>query len=86
MKFLAQVLVLLKPDLLDPQGKAVEKAIQGLGLKSASGTRVGKVIRFFLDGESKEKASKDVERISKTLLANPVVEDTEIEIRELGEQ
>ena len=85
MKFYAEVIVMLKPDLLDPQGKAIEKSMRYLGLESVQNTRVGKVIRFSIEKDTREKALEDVKRIARILLSNPVIEDTEIEIKEEGE-
>lgn len=84
MKFKAQVIVMLKPDLLDPQGKAVQKSMKDLGLEGIEDTRVGKVIRFFIEKDTRESAIKEVKSIAKTLLSNPVIEDTEIEIKEVS--
>jgi phosphoribosylformylglycinamidine synthase len=83
MKFSVQVLVMLKPDLLDPQGKAVERAMKDLGLLGVEETKVGKVIRFKLESKSKEEAEERVREIARTLLSNPVIEDFEVEVREL---
>ncbi|MDW8141346.1 MAG: phosphoribosylformylglycinamidine synthase subunit PurS, partial [Candidatus Bipolaricaulota bacterium] len=51
-EFVVRVLVEPKPELLDPQGQAVERALKELGLTTVSQTRVGKLIKFKLKAVS----------------------------------
>jgi phosphoribosylformylglycinamidine synthase subunit PurS len=63
--------VMLKPEILDPQGQAVANALPSLGVDGVSAVRIGKRIEIDFDGEPDlEKARK----IADTLLANPVIE------------
>lgn len=74
------VKVRLKPSLLDPQGKAVHQALQHLGLTAIEGVRIGKLIELEVeDGQDRETVRKLVEDASRKLLANPVMEDFDIE-------
>ncbi|WP_456470387.1 phosphoribosylformylglycinamidine synthase subunit PurS [Caminibacter sp.] len=72
----------LKKGVLDPQGKAVLHALETLGFKDVKDVRVGKQIIIDIDTEDKEKAVKEAEEMAKELLANPVIENYEIEVKE----
>jgi len=78
----AIVNVHLKKGVLDPQGKAVHHALETLGFKNVKDVRVGKQIIIELDAKNKEEAKKEVEEMAKELLANPVIENYEIEVKE----
>jgi phosphoribosylaminoimidazole-succinocarboxamide synthase len=79
--YLVKVQVLPKKDILDPQGQAVEKALSSLGYKSVSGLRIGKEIVFNIEANSSGEAKKIVNEMCERLLANPVIEDFNIEIK-----
>ncbi|WP_457560239.1 phosphoribosylformylglycinamidine synthase subunit PurS [Caminibacter sp.] len=72
----------LKKGVLDPQGKAVLHALQTLGFKNVEDVRVGKQIIINIKTDSKEEALKEAEEMAKELLANPVIENYEIEVKE----
>ena len=72
----------LKKGVLDPQGKAVLHALETLGFKDVKDVRVGKQILIDIDTDDKEKAIKEAEEMAKELLANPVIENYEIEVKE----
>lgn len=76
----AKVHITLKPGVLDPQGKAIEGALKGLGFAGASGVRQGKVIELSVDEASEAAARARVEEMCKKLLANPVMENYSIEL------
>jgi phosphoribosylformylglycinamidine synthase subunit PurS len=65
--------VLLKREILDPQGRAVEQALPGLGYHPASEVRVGKHLEMVVDADGDELASQ-VERMCEGFLTNPVIE------------
>jgi phosphoribosylformylglycinamidine synthase len=75
----ATVLVRPKSGILDPQGEAVERALEHLGF-SVSGARVGKVVDLEVDGDDEAAARDQVERMCEQLLANPLIESYEIEL------
>ncbi len=77
----ATVCVTLKPGLLDAQGKTVKSALESLGFKGIQDVRIGKYIEMELNGVKAAVARKDVERMCKRLLANPVVETYRIEVQ-----
>jgi phosphoribosylformylglycinamidine synthase len=76
----ARITITLKSGVLDPQGKAIEGALAGLGFDGASGVRQGKVIEMKLDETNEAAARAKVEEMCKKLLANPVMENYAIEI------
>lgn len=76
----AKITVTLKSGVLDPQGKAIEGALKGLGFENASDVRQGKVIEIRLDAADEAAARAEAEEMCKKLLANPVMEEYSIEI------
>ncbi len=75
----ATVLVRPKEGILDPQGQAVESALEHLGF-SVSHARVGKVVDLEVDAASADEARAQVERMCEQLLANPLMESYEVEV------
>lgn len=78
MKFTFEVLVRLKPGLLDPQGKAVEGALPTMGWTNVSAVRVGKHVELTVEAPGKEAAEAQVEEMARQLLSNPVIEEFQI--------
>lgn len=78
-----QVLVRLKPDVLDVQGKAIERAIAEGGVADVSAVRVGKLIELDLPVTSVEQARELLAPLCRSMLANTVIED--FEIRAVGD-
>jgi phosphoribosylformylglycinamidine synthase subunit PurS len=75
----ATVLVRPKAGILDPQGTAVESALEHLGF-AVSGARVGKVVDLEVDAADEAQARAQVEQMCERLLANPLIESYEIEL------
>jgi len=78
----AIVKIMLKPGVLDPQGKAIEHALGTLGFSGVGEVRQGKLITLELDETDAEKARQQVAEMCEKLLANTVIEDYEIEVVE----
>jgi phosphoribosylformylglycinamidine synthase subunit PurS len=76
----AHVWVMPKQTVLDPQGKTIQHALASLGFAAVRDVRQGKFFVLDLDGMSREEAQKQVERISRDVLANLVIEDYRFEI------
>ncbi|GIH65911.1 MULTISPECIES: phosphoribosylformylglycinamidine synthase subunit PurS [Microbispora] len=74
--------VMLKPEILDPQGQAIARALPRLGFSGVSGVRQGKRFELELDGPADEAALSDVRKMAETLLANTVIEDFSIRVEE----
>jgi phosphoribosylformylglycinamidine synthase subunit PurS len=70
----ARVLIRPKAGILDPQGAAVERALPALGFAGVSGVHVGRLIELDVEDPSQ------LESMCERLLANPLVEDYEIEL------
>jgi phosphoribosylformylglycinamidine synthase len=74
----ARVTVTLKTGVLDPQGKAIEHALTGLGFDSVGQVRQGKVFDIEIDGADQAKAEADLKAMCDKLLANTVIENYQI--------
>ena len=77
----ARVFITLKNGVLDPQGKAIGHALNGLGFGSVGEVRQGKVIDLELAETDAEKAKVEVKAMCEKLLANTVIEKYEIELK-----
>ncbi|NKB51364.1 MAG: phosphoribosylformylglycinamidine synthase subunit PurS [Rhizobiaceae bacterium] len=71
----AQVRVTLKRGVLDPQGKAIEGALDSLGFEGVNQVRQGKTFDIKLDANSKKEAEVSLTAMCEKLLANTVIED-----------
>jgi phosphoribosylformylglycinamidine synthase subunit PurS len=76
----AKIYVTLKRGILDPQGKAIEHALDSLGFKSATNMRVGKYMEVDLNETDQAKADSQVKAMCEKLLANTVIEDYRYEL------
>lgn len=76
----AHVWVMPKRTVLDPQGKTIHHALASLGFEQVQDVRQGKFFVLDLNGWSRDEAQKQLERISKDVLANPVIEEYRFEI------
>jgi phosphoribosylformylglycinamidine synthase len=74
--------VMLKPEILDPQGKAVANALPKLGFAGIAGVRQGKRFELEVDGEVTEERLAEVRRAAETLLSNPVIEDFTVRVEQ----
>ena len=74
------VQVMLRRDVLDPQGKAIGNALAALGFSGIGEVRQGKLIELELAGSDPARTRQQVEAMCKQLLANPVIEDYTIEV------
>lgn len=80
MRFTAEVKVMLKDGISDPQGQTIERALPALGYTGVGEVRVGKRIELKLDAENADDARAKVEDLCDRLLANTVIESFEVEI------
>ncbi len=78
----AVVYVTLRTSVLDPQGQAVHKTLGRLGFDEVADVRVGKYIELALNETDPARARERAEAMCRELLANPVVEDYRVEIKE----
>jgi phosphoribosylformylglycinamidine synthase PurS subunit len=70
----AKVLIRPKEGILDPQGKAIERALPALGFEGISEVRVGRLVELEVDDPDR------LAELCEKLLANPLIEDYEIEV------
>ena len=79
----AHVYVSLKRTVLDPQGKTIHSALKKMGYKGVADIRQGKYFELSLDaGLDKEAAEKEVERVAREVLTNPVIEEFSYSLKE----
>jgi phosphoribosylformylglycinamidine synthase len=79
----ATVIVRLKPEVLDVQGSAVQRALGKLGFEGVSNVRIGKIVELEIadaDGDVKALEAR-LAKMAKEMLANPVIEDFETRIQ-----
>ncbi len=72
--------VLLKPEILDPQGQAIVGALPQLGVEGIVSVRQGKHFLVDVEGSDEAAAVARVRRLAETLLSNPVIEDFELRV------
>ena len=80
--------VMPKPEILDPQGKAVLGALPRLGFEGVTDVRQGKRFELEVDGgsgQSDEALLAQVRAMAETLLSNPVIEDFEVHVEPSGD-
>ena len=73
-----KVVVTLKSGVLDPQGKAIQQTLNGMGFANVKDVRQGKYFDIDIDERDEQKAKLSAEEICKKLLANQVIEDFKI--------
>jgi phosphoribosylformylglycinamidine synthase len=78
----ARIFITPKKTILDPQGKAVQQALQNLGYTEVKDVRMGKYIEIELAPKSSEAAKHEVTQMCEKLLANTIIEDYRFEIQE----
>ena len=74
--------VMPKPEILDPQGKAVQGALPRLGFTGVSDVRQGKRFELEVEGEATDEMLETVRRMAETLLSNPVIENYSVRVED----
>lgn len=77
--FKAEVKVMLRPAILDVQGKTVEGSLHSLGYDGISHVRIGKHVTFEIDAPNQQEAERIAHEVATRVLSNPVMEDYEVE-------
>lgn len=80
-RFAVLVEVSLRPGIADPEGATIERALPALGYEGVRNVRSGKAIRLDLDADSADDARATVDDICRRFLANPVIEETTVDIK-----
>jgi len=73
-----QVIITLKKNVLDPQGKVIQQTLDGMGFNNISEVRQGKFFEIEIDEKDQKKAKEKIEDLSKKLLTNLVIENYKI--------
>ena len=76
----AKVYVTLRKSVFDPQGKAVQEALNTMGFAEVKGVRMGKYIELDLGAAEKGQAEEKIKSMCEKLLANTVIEDYRYEL------
>lgn len=80
MRFPVLVEVRLRPGIADPAGATIQRALPALGFDGVHEVRVGKAIRFTVEAPDEAAARLQVDELCSRLLANPVIEDTQVSV------
>jgi phosphoribosylformylglycinamidine synthase subunit PurS len=80
MRFAARVEVRLRAGIADPEGATIERALPALGFTGVGEVRAGRSFRFVVEAEDEEAARRSAEQLAHRLLANPVIEETEVDV------
>ena len=72
------VIITLKKDVLDPQGKVIQQTLDGMGFNNINEVRQGKYFEIDINEKDQNKSKEKVENMCKKLLANLVIEDYKI--------
>jgi phosphoribosylformylglycinamidine synthase len=86
MRWLADVHVRLRPGIADPEGQTIAGGLRALGFDSVDEVRAGKLLRIGFEAEDHERAEAAVAEMCRRLLANPVMETADWELRLESEQ
>jgi phosphoribosylformylglycinamidine synthase len=80
MRFSARVEVRLRPGIADPEGTTIERALPALGFDEVHSMRAGRSFRFELEAPDEAQARARAEELAHRLLANPVIEESSLEL------
>lgn len=69
-----------RPEIADPEGSTVERALHDLGFTEASSVRMDRIIHMDVAGDDPDEVKTRVEEMCRQLLANPVLEDFDVEV------
>jgi phosphoribosylformylglycinamidine synthase PurS subunit len=81
MRWLADVHVRLRPGIADPEGQTIRGGLHSLGFASVDDVRVGKLLRIAFDADGLAEAERAIREMCRRLLANPVMETADWELR-----
>ncbi len=82
-KFEAKIRITLRKGILDVQGKTVENALHSIDFQMISNVRIGKYVVLNVNANNFDEAMQIVESACKKLIANPIIEDFQIELSEI---
>jgi phosphoribosylformylglycinamidine synthase subunit PurS len=85
MRFSARVEVRLRPGIADPEGATLERALPALGFVGVGQVRSGRSFRFDIEADNESAARAQAEALSNRLLANPVIEESDVHVERASE-
>ena len=80
MKYIAEINIMTRSEILDPQGKAVKLGLHNLQMDTIDNVRIGKHIRLEVEADTEEQAGGIVDAACKQLLANLIMEEYTFEL------
>ena len=83
MKYIAEIIVMPRKELLDPQGKAVAHNMKNIEISGVEDVRIGKHIQMTVEADNAEEAQQKVDVACKKLLANVIMETYSFNIKSL---
>lgn len=86
MNFVVDIVVTLKPSVLDPQGTTVKEALHSMGYSKVDDVRMGKYMEVTISAGSKEEAQGKADEMCRKVLVNPVIETYSFDIKEQEKQ
>ncbi|MCD6460529.1 phosphoribosylformylglycinamidine synthase subunit PurS [bacterium] len=86
MNFVVDIVVTLKPSVLDPQGTTVKEAFHSMGYSKVDDVRMGKYMEVTISAGSKEEAQGKADEMCRKVLVNPVIETYSFDIKEQEKQ
>jgi phosphoribosylformylglycinamidine synthase len=84
MQYIAEIDIMPHKELLDPQGKAVMKGLDNLGIENIDQVRIGKHVTLTVEADSEEAAKEKVDTACRKLLANLIMEKYTFELTPLN--
>ena len=75
MTYIAEIDIMTRAEILDPQGKAVKLGLHNLNMDSIDNVRIGKHVRLEVNADTEERAAETVDAACRQLLANLIMED-----------
>jgi len=86
MRFAARVEVQLRAGIADPEGTTIERALPALGFDEVHHVRAGRSFRFEVEADDEATARARAEELADRLLANPVIEESRLELAALADE
>jgi phosphoribosylformylglycinamidine synthase len=81
VRWLAEVHVSLRPGIADPEGQTILSGLRSLGFETVSAVRAGKMLRISFEADGPDEAEASVSEMCRRLLANPVIEVADWQLR-----
>ena len=81
MRFEIEIRITPREGIVDPEGQTIGQALGNLGYSGVHHVKAGRLVRFELDADDTDQARSSVDRMCEELIANPVIERYEVQIR-----